>query len=188
MWRRLLGLAHETPVAAKLSTHRPFLKRDTERLRWTGNGSFVLPVDNPGIRVEPNFISVEEEARIVHEAEQVIKHHGYAYGGDTRAHALGRDGCIEATMEDVVNNVRVTGRMERPDLVNAGQLEMPPWGYGEDFDSAAMPQCIGFIASRIANCGHFHVGAPRDLTINGREQSFFVCCCLWHVCCALPTV
>ena len=77
---------------------------------------------------------------------------------------------VEATLDGVVNNVRVTGRIERPDI----DQKIPPWGYGDDFDVSALPPAIGNLADKIANCGHFAmVGRARDVTINLRDQSFF---------------
>jgi hypothetical protein len=161
-------------AAAAAAVHRPFLRRDAERLRWTGDGSFVLPADNPGIRVEPNFVSEEEERGIVREAAEMAQRYGYAYGGDTRIHTINSDtGAIESTLDNVVNNLRVTGRLERPDLIERGELDMPPWGYGDEFDQAAMPPRLSAVASRISTCGLFAVGAVRDLTINGRDHAFF---------------
>ena len=78
-------------------------------------------------------------------------------------------GQVEATLDGVVNNLRVTGRLERPDL---GQ-GLPPWGYGDDFDATRLPPAIGNLAQRIATCGAFAVGPVRDATVNIRDNSFF---------------
>ena len=66
------------------------MKRDVEHMRWTGDGSWVMPQDNPGVRVEPEFVSEAEGAAIAAELEAAIAAHGYLYEGDARAHLLAR--------------------------------------------------------------------------------------------------
>lgn len=65
--------------------------------------------------------------------------------------------------------MRVTGRPERPDLPHT----VPPWGYGDHFDASALPPALAALAQKVADCGHFRVGRPRDVTINIRDNSFF---------------
>ena len=49
------------------------------------------------------------------EVETVLaQHHGYNYTGDDRVHTLGDKGELESTTAGVVNNTRVTGRIEPP--------------------------------------------------------------------------
>ena len=66
MLSRLFG--RKAPRLEQLA-HRRILKQDVERMRWTGDGGFVMPKDNPGIRVEPNFVSAAEAKALVKEAE-----------------------------------------------------------------------------------------------------------------------
>ena len=164
MLQRLFG----RPSVAAARRHRPFAKRDSERLRITGDGAFVLPRANPGIRVEPGFCSVEEGDAIAVDVLEAAAAFGYAYDGDTRAAVLDGSGGVERMTEGLVNNVRVTGRVERPELQT-----LAPWGYGDDFDSSALPPTLRSLAERVATCGHYAVGPMRDLTINVREQSYF---------------
>ena len=149
--------------------HRPILKRDVERMRWAGTGGFVMPPDNPGVRLETDFVTEVEGAAIAAELEAVAEAYGYPYDGESRVHLVSSGGEVEATLDDVVNNLRVTGRLERPDL---GQ-GLPPWGYGDGFDATQLPPAIGDLAQRIASCGAFAVGPVRDVTVNIRENSFF---------------
>ena len=150
-------------------THRPILKRDVERMRWAGTGGFVMPPDNPGVRLETDFVTEVEGEAIAAELEAVAEAYGYPYDGESRVHLVSTGGEVEATLDDVVNNLRVTGRLERPDL---GQ-GLPPWGYGDGFDATQLPPAIGDLAQRIASCGAFAVGPVRDVTVNIRENSFF---------------
>ena len=63
MLRRLFpSLAGAASAAPRALAHRPILKRDAERMRWAGDGGFVLPRDNPGVRVEAGFVSEAEAA------------------------------------------------------------------------------------------------------------------------------
>ena len=89
--------------------HRPILKRDVERMRWCIDGSFVMPKDNPGVRVEPDFVTEDEAAGIAEDLRNAAIEYGYSYDGDDRAHLMDSEsGSIEATLSNVVNNVRVT--------------------------------------------------------------------------------
>ena len=175
MLRRLWPAA---PTLRPLA-HRPILKRDVERMRWAGTGGFVMPPDNPGVRLETDFVTEAEGEAIAAELEAVAEAYGYPYDGESRVHLVSTGGEVETTLDGVVNNLRVTGRLERPDL---GQ-GLPPWGYGDGFDATQLPPAIGELAQRIASCGAFAVGPVRDVTVNIRESSFFqarVCMCM-HV-------
>ena len=169
MLSRLFG--RKAPRLEQLA-HRRILKQDVERMRWTGDGGFVMPKDNPGIRVEPNFVSAAEAKALVKEAEAAAAAHGYEYAGDDRVHTMSaHDGEIKSTSSGVVNNIRVTGRMEKP--YEEGVASPPPWSYGDAFDRAELPSSMEMLADRISTSGAFHVGELRDITINGRAKSFF---------------
>ena len=58
--------ASAAPVLERVGGHRPFLKRDSQLCRYIGDGGFVLPEDNPGIRLEPDFVPDEALGEIVH--------------------------------------------------------------------------------------------------------------------------
>ena len=137
-------------------------------MRWVNDGGWVMPKDNPGIRIEPNFVSEAEAAALGSELLDAASAFGYPYEGDARAHIVSASGEVEATLDNLVNNMRVTGRLEKPDV-----QKMPPWGYGDAFDAGALPPALGRLAERIATCGAFRVGKPRDATINVRDNSFF---------------
>ncbi len=100
------------------------------------DGSFVLHGANPGVRIEPGFVSEADADALVAEARQAASAYRYGYDGDARAFVVDpADGAIESPAEElVVNNVRVTGRPKKP-----GVQRLPPWGYGDDFDEAALP-------------------------------------------------
>ena len=171
MLRRLFPSLLEASPPLRAAAHRQLAKRDVEHLRWAGDGGFVMRKDNPGVRIEPAFVSEAEASAIAAEIEAASATFGYPYEGDTRAHLLSSgSGDVEETLDNMVNNMRVTGRLERPDL---GEKVLPPWGYGDMFDASALPPALSQLAHKIATCGHFRVGQQRDVTINVRDNSFF---------------
>ena len=84
---------------------------DAQHLRRTGDGAFVRSESNPGIRVEPDFVSEAEAELLASEIAATADTYGYSYDGDTVAHSLAGDGEIASTHSDRVNNIRVTGRL-----------------------------------------------------------------------------
>ena len=159
-------LGSSTPV--RPVAHRKLVKHDVEHMRWAGDGKLVMPSDNPGIRVEPSFVTDVEGAAIAAEITAAADAYGYPYDGDTRVHVMSASGNTEATVDGIVNNLRVTGRQERPDV-----QELPPCGYGDSFDASALPPSFAALAHKIETCGAFCVGALRDVTINVRDNAFF---------------
>lgn len=75
MLRRLFPSA-PTAVARPMA-HRAIAKRDVEHMRFAGDGSWVMPKANPGIRVEPAFVTDAEAAAIAAEVEAAADAHGY---------------------------------------------------------------------------------------------------------------
>ena len=69
MLRRLIpGFASSAPL--RPTAHRRIAKRDVEHMRWAGDGGWVMPMDNPGVRVEPEFVTAEEAYAISAELDQ----------------------------------------------------------------------------------------------------------------------
>ena len=167
MLRRLLPSLLDSSPPLRPLAHRAIAKRDVEHSRWAVDGKFVMPKDNIGVRVEPDFVTEAEAAAIGAEILAAGDAYGYPYDGDTRTHLLDDKGKVAKT-EHRVNNIRVTGRSEKPDV-----QKIPPWNYGDEFDTASLSPALAQLAEKIATCGHFAVGPARDATINIRENSFF---------------
>ena len=150
------------------SQHRKYMRRDAERLRFVSDGGFVGSNDNPGIRIEPSFVSELQAAALVADSREASEAYGYSYSGDRRVHTVDADGAVSSETLDLVNNLRVTGRPERPDRPPA------PWGYGANFDeSFIFGTSFGALADRIRSCGAYKLGPLRDITVNQRSHSFF---------------
>ena len=168
MLRGLAAALGGPSAASAARAHRPILRRDVERMRRCVDGAFVMPPDNPGCRVEPEFLDEAAAEQLRSALRTCTDQFGYPYDGDARAHTLSASGDVEQTFDGVVNNVRVTGRLERPDV-----QRLPPWGYGDELRREALPPALDALASRIQSCGAFAVGPLRDVTINARSKSFF---------------
>ena len=164
---RSLCLEARARTLCQLAARRPYARRDSERLRHTLDGSFVMPRANPGVRIEPDFVTAPVHDELVAVCRESAALYGYEYDGDTRSLSLDSEGAIERS-SDLVNNVRVTGRLERPDL----SQRLPPWGYGEVFSEAALPGPLRALASRVGELAP-RGSILRDVTMNGRQNSFF---------------
>ena len=102
MLRRLfpsLADAATAPLRRGPLAHRPIAKRDVEHLRWAGQGGWVMPGDNPGIRIEPAFVSEAEGSQIAAELDAAASAYGYPYDGEARVHLVSAgSGEIEASL------------------------------------------------------------------------------------------
>lgn len=160
--------------APRTAAHRPLGVEDEARLR-DARGVPVGADRNPGVRVESNFISDEEEVRLAKEIQQVVEQHG-ALMGNAREYAgasgpqirmvLMRDGRIRQDPEGTPGPMwRVTGRPE-----DGTVQRLPPWGYGKDLDKSRLPPLLAEIVDRLERCGAFSLGPLRDVTINLRNS------------------
>lgn len=154
-------------LATAATQHRPFGKQDALRLRVVGTGANVRGAQNPGIRVEPEFVARDEELRLVAEARAMVGAYGYHYAGETATLAIGLETGARDAASRRVNNARVTGRYERP------EQKCAPWGYGDSFRPAALPEAIGALGARLRAHAGFALGPLRDVTINARADAFF---------------
>lgn len=124
---------------------------------------------NPGLRVEPNFVSDEEAALLEAECRALLEKHGYSFAVEAvEVQRADADGVVEGTSQTSQSR-RVTGRLEERD----GQLGGgAPWGYGADFNLQEVPPTLRLLIERVQS-SRFKVGPVRDLTINHRTNSFF---------------
>lgn len=167
-------------AAQPASAYRPLGPQDEDRIRDMRG----LPVGadrNPGVRVEPNFISEEEEERLAKEIRDIVHSHGAIMGG-ARAYAeagssnqntlpprlvLLDDGRIVPDPEGTPGPMwRVTGRSEGGDA-----QRLPPWDYGATLDPNKLPEELKKVAARISALEGYSVGPLRDVTINLRTSS-----------------
>ena len=155
--------------------YRAFGPDDEARIRDM-RGELVGAGRNPGIRVELNFMTEEEERALAEEVSQLVAAHGSVMGG-ARSYAsaggepvrlvLQADGSIVPDPEGRPGPMwRVTGRAEDSEV-----QRLPPWGYGASFVASALPPCLAAMASRIAGLEGYPLGPLRDVTLNLRTSS-----------------
>merc|ERR1719203_1185928 len=86
---RIISLASLTPAISLISyvayvkwklhksTHRPFTPDDMYYIR-TMDGSTPSIMDNPGIRIESEFLTKEEQERLRFESKMMLSLYGYS--------------------------------------------------------------------------------------------------------------
>lgn len=148
------------------SHHRDFNDVDRCHLRFVGSGAHVDAARNPGLRVFPDFVAASEAREVVTCARALLEEFGRSHALNPRHLRFYRKQMAHlGAAAPPVNMLRVTGRYECADQPIA------PWGYGDDFDAARLPEPLRRLADRAA--AGLAVGALRDVTINGRHSSFF---------------
>ncbi|CAK9043604.1 unnamed protein product [Durusdinium trenchii] len=146
-------------------------------------GECIDHKENPGLRVEPNFIDEREEQdtmlklgtcqvdkhELAKELREVIRKYGFCFEAEM-VHMQLMD--AKGSTQDIGQNrsQRATGRPEsRDDQVGI----VAPWGYGADLDTAQLPKMVRKIVQRLTEKG-YRLGPLRDCTINHRTGSFFM--------------
>ena len=140
---------------------------DDKRVRaLLARGAHVDAARNPGLRVFPDFVAASEAREVVTCARALLEEFGRSHALNPRHLRFYRKQMAHlGAAAPPVNMLRVTGRYECADQPIA------PWGYGDDFDAARLPEPLRRLADRAA--AGLAVGALRDVTINGRHSSFF---------------
>eukprot|EP00438_Fugacium_kawagutii_P014402 Skav204532 [mRNA] locus=scaffold1211:114626:115384:- [translate_table: standard] len=132
-------------------------------------GDCIDPTENPGLRVEPNFLDEKEEAELAEELRQMVGKFGFCFDAEVvNIQMVDSTGLLQEAGKN--RSKRVTGRPEsRGDQVG---IEAP-WGYGADLDMSQLPQSVHKIVERLRSKG-YQLGPLRDCTINHRTGSFFM--------------
>ncbi|CAK9109618.1 unnamed protein product [Durusdinium trenchii] len=123
------------------SKYRPFGPVEEMYLRDM-HGQTVSPADNPGVRVEPDLVSPDEEEQIMQELVEMpgidrvmmASNFGYDFAAEDGAAA---------------QSWRMTGRDEG----KAG-LPLAPWGWGKDFDEG--------VVKKLKSLAGYPLGPLRD--------------------------
>ncbi|KAJ1476374.1 hypothetical protein T484DRAFT_3108834 [Baffinella frigidus] len=134
--------------------------------RLSGKAKSVLSSENPGIRVELNVVTKEEESYLVEEVLALKAVMGFQIGALQTVLVRDHDGEQKRAQEVAV--VRVTGRPE----IEAEHIA--PWGYGDNFDYSRVPPALLQLVRKVeALHGYEELGKCRDITLDFRDQSFF---------------
>jgi len=158
-----------TFLGRTLYQHRPFNEVDEQHIRRVSDGAPVAGSANPGVRVIPGFVALEEVNEVADCARDLLDRYG-------RSHLRPRDKAFfESQMSHLtknertfINAERVTGRFERPDQ------PLAPWGHGDDFDAKALPKVLRKLAAHArARASPLALGPLRDVTINRRRDGYF---------------
>lgn len=131
------------------SKYRPFGPVEEMYLRDM-HGQTVSPADNPGVRVEPDLVSPDEEEQIMQELVEMASNFGYDFAAEDGAAA---------------QSWRMTGRDEG----KAG-LPLAPWGWGKDFDEGKLPSGLQGVVKKLKSLAGYPLGPLRDVTVNIRSS------------------
>jgi len=154
--------------------YRNFTADDASRIRDM-RGEFVGGDRNPGVRMEANFVTEEEECMLAKEVSQIVAHHGCVMGG-ARSYASSGGPPVRLVLQDDGSIVpdpagrpgpmwRVTGRAEDDEM-----QPPPPWGYGAALNASALPPGLAMVTKRIAALAGYPLGPLRDITLNLRTS------------------
>lgn len=93
--------------------HRPFGAHEKAHLKLATRKKDKVMQTNPGARVEPDFLPVDESQALVEEALDVVKKYGISHVNEEQrnemAHQLKHFPLPKADLKDLVNMRRVTG-------------------------------------------------------------------------------
>jgi len=112
-------------------------------------GETVSHDSNPGIRVEPEFVSEAEEEHIMEELIELASTFGYDFAS--------------AEEEAAAKSWRMTGRDEKKT-----NLPLAPWGWGTDFDQSKLPSGLRAVVEKLQSLPGYPLGSIRDVTVNIR--------------------
>mmetsp|Transcript_2367 Transcript_2367/g.4106 ORF Transcript_2367/g.4106 Transcript_2367/m.4106 type:complete len:360 (-) Transcript_2367:28-1107(-) len=113
-------------------------------------GETVSHEDNPGIRVEPDFVSEAEEDHIMAELIELASTFGYDFAAEEEAAAA---------------SWRMTGRDEKKT-----DLPLAPWGWGKDFHESQLPSGLRLVVEKLQSLPGYPLGPIRDVTVNIRSS------------------
>ena len=130
------------------SKYRPFDEKEAMYLRDM-EGNSISDQQNPGIRLELDVVTEEEEAQIVSELQGIAATHGYEFTVDEAGSAA---------------SWRLTGRDEKR------TESLAPWGWGSHFDKSKLPAALHSVVSKLESLPGYPLGPIRDVTVNMRSS------------------
>ena len=181
--RKMITIACLTPLASGISyityvkwklgqaSHRAFTPSDMYYLR-TMDGSVPQITENPGIRVEPSFLSESEQNQLRFDCKVLLAHYGYSVipyyikphfdkqisklRSSTKVNAFKASG-KEINMDLNVNiggDIDELKRQQESLVVKTNPWESnkpnaAPWGVGHSFDVKQLPQSFQNLVKKI---------------------------------------
>eukprot|EP00624_Nannochloropsis_granulata_P005291 evm.model.NODE_37437_length_30217_cov_24.682034.2 len=114
--------------------HRPFGAHEKAHLKLATRKKDKVMQTNPGARVEPDFLPVDESQALVEEALDVVKKYGISHVNEEQrnemAHQLKHFPLPKADLKDLVNMRRVTGHK----AMDPRRVAEVSWLPGKDID------------------------------------------------------
>lgn len=183
---RIVNIASVTPLASLIgyvcyvkwklhkSTHRGFTPDDMYYIR-TMNGSTIPIMDNPGIRIEPNFLNEEEQEKLRFETKMMLSLYGYStiafwarpnwnkqiagLLSKTRVNAIkvsGRDTASAVHQPEMTEHARELKKEQEDALIKTKPYETnepnrAPWGSARSFDWDKLPKTYQDLVNKIRN-------------------------------------
>jgi hypothetical protein len=115
----------------------------------TDDAKVVSPGENPGVRVEPNLLSEDEEIALEKELRSVVSQYGINHISPELNEVYDRQmDYIPQQTRPLINMVRVTGRFE------SEAQKLAPWGYGDNFDAEKVPPLLRKLLLKVQH--HYH--------------------------------
>lgn len=157
-------------VPQSLSAYRPLGGEEEAALRDM-RGACIGAERNPGVRLEPGFVSEAEEQELAHELQTLAAVAGFPYssrdsnGDDEEGEHYEEEEEDPDEEADSWDLVRMTGRDEDQP---AGS--MAPWGYGVHFNRSCLPPALSAVVARIEGLRGYALGPIRDITVNIRRS------------------
>ncbi|ETO19194.1 hypothetical protein RFI_18037 [Reticulomyxa filosa] len=196
----LSGIGYVAFVKLRLrnSQHRPVSPVDNYYIK-NMKGQSPLLGENPGIRIEENFLSPNEQKQLRLDAHVLLNQYGYSsipfYMKDTFLKQLGM---YQSRPTLKVNAFKCSGRPPADELQESNWTpaiqqakkehdahEKPqyayesnppvaaPWGCGNGLNVRQLPSSFQTLISKIKSQSTYSLGAVRDVTIDFRDHKYF---------------
>ena len=154
------------------STHRAFTPNDMYYIR-SMNGSTLSIMDNPGIRIERNFLSNEEQEKLRFETKMILSLYGYStiafwarpnwnkqiagLLSKTRVNAIkvsGRDTSSSVHQPEMTEHARELKKEQEDALIKTKPYETnepirAPWGSAHSFQFNKLPKVYQDLINKI---------------------------------------
>eukprot|EP01083_Nonionella_stella_P257920 882280_1 len=178
------------------STHRPFTPSDMYHIR-TMDGSTPGIMHNPGIRIESDFLTPQEQERLRFESKMMLSLYGYStipfwtrpnwnkqisgLLSQTRVNAIkvtGRDqnkALKEIPMTDHAKSLREEqeAAIIKTKPYETNEQRPAPWKSAHSFEYSALPKIYQDLVEKIKQLPDYKLGTVRDFSIDYREDRYF---------------